>query len=594
MEKVAIKIISKAYLQSSEILTRATKREMALLQLIRHRNIVRYIDAIDEPHIPYVYIIMEYIEGCELFDHLLESKRLKEAEARNIFWQVCVAVDWCHQRNICHRDLKPENILLSGSKNEVKIVDFGMASLQPQTSLLKTSCGSPHYACPEIVTGKQYDGRLADVWSCGVILFALLSGRLPFEDSNLRVLLQRIKSGQYVMSTYFSADARNLIKSMLETDPKRRIQMDDVIRHPWFMKETNYTLPANIPELPCQYSQSVELERNTLNIMKTLLDCNRSSTILSAICSNRPNMEQMLLSMLKQSAKTNVIGEPMTISKQALLECLDFKSPASALSSSSTLCDNTPNINKAFDVADKIVHSHSGTIEGDGHTISHCSHDISSASKPDGVSLIAKENLNEEIRNCPMIHQFGLMAGCLKSRPAQAKLSYASPQPVIAVDTIYDIQRWKSDQRRKERTSTGKRVSGWMRLSFWKQPKEKYNQCIIECSGQDEDEAVSKVVYTITNLMQGSFTYTDETQTNSIGKGQVQAFNKHIPVFVMFCLHAIRVQPLSANRRTVTLALSPINTDLNVLTEAGNDIQRLLQQYDLDEAETLTANGWTA
>lgn len=100
MEKVAIKIISKAYLQSSDILTRATKKEMAILQLIRHRNIVRYIDAIDEPHIPYIYIIMEYIEGCELFDHLLESKRLKEVEARNIFWQVCVAVDWCHQRNI--------------------------------------------------------------------------------------------------------------------------------------------------------------------------------------------------------------------------------------------------------------------------------------------------------------------------------------------------------------------------------------------------------------------------------------------------------------------------------------------------------------
>lgn len=92
------------------------------------------------------------------------------------------------------------------------------------------------------------------------------------------------------------------------------------------------------------------------------------------------------------------------------------------------------------------------------------------------------------------------MAGCPKSRPAQAKSSYVNPQPVITLDTIYDIQRLKTDQRRKERTQASKRVSGWMRLSFWKQPKEKSNQCIIECSGQDEDEAINKVVYTITNV----------------------------------------------------------------------------------------------
>jgi len=100
LEKVAIKIISRAYLQTSEILANATKREMAILKLIRHPNIVRYIEAVDEPNIPYVYIIMEYVEGCELFNYLLESRRLMEAEARSLFWQVCVAVDWCHQRNI--------------------------------------------------------------------------------------------------------------------------------------------------------------------------------------------------------------------------------------------------------------------------------------------------------------------------------------------------------------------------------------------------------------------------------------------------------------------------------------------------------------
>lgn len=118
MEKVAIKIISRAYLETSEILSNATKIEMAILKLIRHPNIVRYIDAIDDPNVPYVYIVMEYIEGCELFDYLLKSKRLKEAEARNIFWQVCVAVDWCHQRNIWYGSaINLVNVCLYSSVN---------------------------------------------------------------------------------------------------------------------------------------------------------------------------------------------------------------------------------------------------------------------------------------------------------------------------------------------------------------------------------------------------------------------------------------------------------------------------------------------
>ena len=121
----------------------------------------------------------------------MKRGRLPEAEALEYFQQIILGVDYCHKHRIYHRDLKPENILLD-DKNQCKIADFGMAKLQQEGKLLQTSCGSPHYAAPEIVRGLKYDGAPADIWSCGVILFALLTGSLPFDDPNIKKLLQRV------------------------------------------------------------------------------------------------------------------------------------------------------------------------------------------------------------------------------------------------------------------------------------------------------------------------------------------------------------------------------------------------------------------
>ncbi len=134
---------------------------------------------------------MEYVEGGELFDYLVKKGRLIESEAVGFFQQIILGVDYCHRHLICHRDLKPENLLLDRYRN-VKIADFGMASLQAPSTMLETSCGSPHYASPEIIKGIRYDGRTADVWSCGVVLFALVSGSLPFDDENVRRLLLKV------------------------------------------------------------------------------------------------------------------------------------------------------------------------------------------------------------------------------------------------------------------------------------------------------------------------------------------------------------------------------------------------------------------
>ncbi|VDP67847.1 unnamed protein product [Echinostoma caproni] len=145
-----------------------------------------------------------------------------------------------------HRDLKPENLLLDDQLN-IRVADFGMASLQPEGSLLETSCGSPHYACPEVIRGEKYDGRMADVWSCGVILYALLVGALPFDDDNLRNLLEKVKKGVFHIPPFVSPDCQSLLRSMIEVDPRKRITLKEVLEHKWVTSDQNMPLQLELP-----------------------------------------------------------------------------------------------------------------------------------------------------------------------------------------------------------------------------------------------------------------------------------------------------------------------------------------------------------
>lgn len=176
---------------------------------------------------------MEYVPGGELFDYLVRRGRLPPLEALHYFQQIIHAVDYCHRFNICHRDLKPENLLLDKDKN-IKVADFGMAAWQSEERLLETSCGSPHYASPEIVAGRTYNGTASDIWSCGIILFALLTGRLPFDDDNIRTLLQKVKAGVFDMPADIDPAAQDLLSRMLEKEPEERITMPEVMAHPFF------------------------------------------------------------------------------------------------------------------------------------------------------------------------------------------------------------------------------------------------------------------------------------------------------------------------------------------------------------------------
>ncbi|KAF9578971.1 hypothetical protein BGW38_004971, partial [Lunasporangiospora selenospora] len=230
-EQVAIKIIPKAALANRAAVHRGIEREIAIMKLINHPHVIRLYDVYETEQ--ELFLVMEYVSGGELFEYLVNKGRLNETEALRFFQQIIVGLAFCHKRKICHRDLKPENLLLDDQLN-VKIADFGMASLQKSGRLLETSCGSPHYASPEVVTGLKYDGSSSDIWSCGIILYALLTGHLPFDDENIRQLLSKVKSGKFYMPTDISPGARDLISRMLTVNPKRRITMQAVLAHPWF------------------------------------------------------------------------------------------------------------------------------------------------------------------------------------------------------------------------------------------------------------------------------------------------------------------------------------------------------------------------
>lgn len=166
---------------------------------------------------------------------------MQEQEACRFFQQIISGVEYISKLGIVHRDLKPENLLIDFD-NGIKLVDFGLSNTYKQGELLKTACGSPCYAAPEMIAGKRYHGTMVDIWSCGVILFALLSGFLPFEDPNTSSLYKKILSADYQLPSFVSAEASDLIKRILTTDPCQRITIEAIKEHPWFNLERP-TLP---------------------------------------------------------------------------------------------------------------------------------------------------------------------------------------------------------------------------------------------------------------------------------------------------------------------------------------------------------------
>jgi BR serine/threonine kinase len=248
-EEVAVKSVSKAVFRQRPRAEEQVRREIAITRILDHPNILRFIDAMESDN--HLYLVVELASRGELFDFLVENHKLPLPIALPIFREIIAGVDYLHSRDLCHRDLKPENVLLD-KFGHPKIADFGFARWI-RGSLLETSCGSPHYAAPEIVDGQSYDGRLADVWSCGVILFALLSGRLPFDVPDMRQLLRLVRKGQFKMPSDFPGPIKELIRGMMTKDVRQRMTMAQVKEHAGLRLDIpglNYRMSASVPIPP--------------------------------------------------------------------------------------------------------------------------------------------------------------------------------------------------------------------------------------------------------------------------------------------------------------------------------------------------------
>ena len=191
-------------------------------------------------------MVLEYA-GSELFNYIVDHGKMQEDKARKFFQQIVCAVEYCHRHKIVHRDLKPENLLLD-EQLHVKIADFGLSNIMTDGNFLKTSCGSPNYAAPEVISGKLYAGPEVDVWSCGVILYVLLVGRLPFDDEYIPALFKKIAQGNYHIPSYLSSGAIRLIKKMLQTSPVHRITVQEIRQDPWFVKDLPTYLQPPVEE----------------------------------------------------------------------------------------------------------------------------------------------------------------------------------------------------------------------------------------------------------------------------------------------------------------------------------------------------------
>jgi serine/threonine protein kinase len=293
-QRVAVKIVSSRLFQEKPELLRKVLRECDIMGEVAHPHVVRFLGKFETSSC--LYLVLELVVGGELFDYLLKTGRQTEDQARKLFRQLISAVHYCHERNVwcaascfrncffgaaalacaprlllshararsfryfasfvcllrSHRDIKPENLLLDEGGN-MKVADFGYAQWMHSASdgssgWVETSCGSPHYASPEVIVGDRYVGNQADVWSCGVVLFALMTGGLPFDDENIQKLLHKVKRGVYQIPSFVPPEARDLIWRMLTVDPAQRITTAQIQQHPWFVGAAPAPAPAVEPE----------------------------------------------------------------------------------------------------------------------------------------------------------------------------------------------------------------------------------------------------------------------------------------------------------------------------------------------------------
>ena len=295
-EKVAVKILEKERILQEADKTRI-EREIKILKNMRHNNIVHLYDIKETPSS--LYIIMEYIKGKELFDYIISKKRLSELESCNFFQQIISGIEYLGKIGVVHRDLKPENLLLDEQKN-IKIVDFGLSNIYKNNELLTTACGSPCYAAPEMINGESYMGLRVDIWSSGIVLFAMLCGYLPFEDSDNEILYKKITEGKFKTPNYLSESCKDFLHRILNVNPEKRYRISQIKNHPWF----NIINPKlNMSEGLLLHVYIVPIDEEILDEMVTNLKYNEEEVRANLIANNHNHTTTTYYLLLKKKIR---------------------------------------------------------------------------------------------------------------------------------------------------------------------------------------------------------------------------------------------------------------------------------------------------
>uniref|UniRef100_A0A7I4Z686 Serine/threonine-protein kinase kin-29 n=1 Tax=Haemonchus contortus TaxID=6289 RepID=A0A7I4Z686_HAECO len=292
--KVALKIVDRTALDEENLIR--LEREMQILTRVNHPHIVKLYEIMRTES--FIYIVTQYCSGGELFEILIERGRTAEDEARRWFGQIASAVAYLHHKGIVHRDLKAENILLDKNSN-IKIIDFGFSNTQAPSQLLRTWCGSPPYAAPELLLGKEYDGLKADIWSLGVILYILVTGGFPFPGDNVENLKRAVLSCQMKIPYWVSVECADLIKKMLVFNPFKRCGINAVMQHRWLIN--------------CQSAQTHLMVKNSMLASAASMPERRSLKLNPTILLfmqqyGRWTEEQIVDEVLKQNFESSIFA----------------------------------------------------------------------------------------------------------------------------------------------------------------------------------------------------------------------------------------------------------------------------------------------
>ena len=284
-EKVAIKVINEKNIPTEEKLN--FLREIEILKTLKHPNILRIYSYITKEK--QLYLITEYIRGIELLQYISLKKKIEEKEACLYFQQIICGLEYLHKMGIVHRDIKAENILVDHHLKEIKIIDFGLSNkYSKKSNLLSTLCGSPHYAAPEVLQGRGYKPRPVDIWSAGIVLYYMLSGKLPFQGDSDQDLYKKIIAGNFKNIDAVSKEANDLIQNILNPNPMKRFNISQIKKHPWFnvFNNNNFQIMNYYGLLTNKYI--IPVDEDIVNEIKNTYGIN-DEEIRAAILGNKLN-----------------------------------------------------------------------------------------------------------------------------------------------------------------------------------------------------------------------------------------------------------------------------------------------------------------